>query len=195
MDPLFWSIILLVVGLFLLLLEIFVPSGGILGFLSVSSVLAAIITAFYNRGVEVGLIFVVITAFAVPAILVAAFRFWPHTPMGRRVLLNIPTEEEVLPDTPQRRTLRKLVGKVGVAKSMMLPSGAIAVEGLIVDAVSEGVAIEPGQHVRVIQVHGNRVVVSPTDEAPTGVEASKRDPNDILNQPIESLGLDDEPLA
>ena len=35
MDPLVWSIILLVVGLLLVMLEVFVPSGGVLGFLSV----------------------------------------------------------------------------------------------------------------------------------------------------------------
>ena len=195
MDPLFWSIILLAVGLLMLLLEVFVPSGGVLGFLSVVAVLASIVTAFYNRGLEVGLIFVVLTALAVPAVLAAAFRYWPHTPMGKRVLLDLPTEQEVLPDTPQLRKLRSLVGKVGVAKSMMLPSGAVAVEGLTVDAVSDGTAIEPGQHVRVIEVHGNRVVVSPTDEEPTHAEAAIRDPNDILSQPIESLWLDDEPLA
>ncbi len=195
MDPLFWSVVLLIAGLLLVVAEVFVPSGGVLGFLAVTTVLAAVATAFYNRGLEVGLVFVLITAFAVPAVLAAGFRYWPHTPMGKRVLLEIPTEQEVLPDSPQRRMLRRLVGKVGIAKSMMLPSGAVSVEGLTVDAVSEGVAIEPGQHVRVIEVHGNRVVVSPTDEQLTRTEAVNREPNDLLSQPIEWLGLEDEPLA
>lgn len=195
MDPLFWSIILLVAGLLLLLLEVFVPSGGVLGFLSVTAVLTSIVMAFYNRGVEVGMIFMAVTALAVPALLATAFRYWPHTPMGKRVLLELPTEEEVLPDSSQLRVLRRLVGKVGVAKSLMLPSGAVSVEGLTVDAVSEGVAIEPGQYVRVIEVRGNRVVVGPTDEKPAHPPATDEDPNDILKQPIESLGIDDEPLA
>ena len=194
MDPIVWSIILLFAGLLLILIEVFVPSGGILAFLSVATIIAAVGTAFYNRGPEVGTLFLVITAVAVPIVLAAAFRYWPDTSMGRRVLLGIPKEEDVLPDTPKLRMLRKLVGKVGVAKSMMLPSGAVSVEGVTVDAVSEGVAIEPGQYVRVIEVHGNRVVVSPTDELPS-TTTSNRSADDILNQPVESLGLDDEPLA
>ena len=43
----------------------------------------------------------------------------------------------------------------------MLPSGAVAFEELTVDAVSEGMAIEAGQKVRVVDVRGNRVVVRP----------------------------------
>ena len=43
-----------------------------------------------------------------------------------------------MPDTPERRTLRQLVGKLGVAKSVMLPSGAVLIDGQTIDALSEG---------------------------------------------------------
>ena len=195
MDPIVWSIVLLVAGLLLVLLEVFVPSGGVIGFLSVAAIVAAVVTAFYNRGLETGVVFLMITAVAVPIVLATAFRYWPQTPIGRRILLGVPTEEEVHPDTPQLRMLSKLVGKVGIAKSMMLPSGAVMVEGVTVDAVSEGDAIEAGQCVRVVQVHGNRVVVSPTDEELPENHPNNRTADDILSQPIESFGLDDEPLA
>lgn len=195
MDPLVWSIILLLAGLLLVVLEVFVPSGGVLGFLSVAAVLASIVTAFYSRGAQTGLVFVMITALAVPAVLVVAFRYWPHTPMGKRVLLEVHNERDLLPDTPQMQALRQLVGKVGVARSMMLPSGAIFIDGRTVDALSEGIAIEPGQFVRVIEVRGNRVVVSPTDERPK--LSGESEANDILSRPLESLGLEslEDPLA
>ncbi len=86
-----------------------------------------------------------------------------------------------------------MVGKVGTADTVMLPSGIITIEGLSVDAVSEGPPIEPGTRIRVIDVHGNRVLVRPTtpDELETIAQS------DVLSQPIESLGLDpfDDPLA
>jgi membrane-bound serine protease (ClpP class) len=147
--------------------------------------------AFYHRGIEVGFVFLTITAVLVPAALGLAFRWWPHTPMGRRLLLDVPRGDEVLPDTPQRRTLRQLVGKLGVAKTVMLPSGAVVINGVTIDALSEGMPIEAGQHVRVIEVRGNRVVVRPSDEA------APPPSDDILSRPIESLGLDglEEPLA
>jgi len=190
-SPLVWSILLMLFGLALVVLEVFLPSGGILGFLSVSSLVAAIGMAFYNYGSETGLIFVGVAAVSVPTVVAVAFKWWPHTPMGKRLLLDLPKSEDVLPDSPLRRSLRKLVGRVGVAKSVMLPSGAVLVDGMTVDALSEGVPIEPGQTVRVVAVRGNRVVVRPDDEA----RPAKG--NDVLSQSIESLGLDpfEDPLA
>jgi membrane-bound ClpP family serine protease len=190
MDPLVWAALLLLVGLILLVGEVFVPSGGVLGVLSVLSLGAGIVMAFYHRGIEAGVVFLTITAVVVPIALTSAFRWWPHTPMGRRLLLDVPRGDEVLPDNPQRRALRQLVGRFGVAKNVMLPSGAIEVGGQSFDAISEGMPIEAGQRVRVIEVRGNRVVVRPADDAPS-------DPDDMLSRPIESLGIDglDEPLA
>ncbi len=124
--------------------------------------------------------------------LVTAFRYWPKTPMGRRLLLDVPTAEEVLPDSPQRQRLRQLVGKRGVAKSVMMPSGAVQVDGQTIDALSEGISIEPGQAIQVIEVRGGRVLVRPLE---AGEEPFEKD--DVLSRPIESIGLDslDDPLA
>jgi membrane-bound serine protease (ClpP class) len=194
MNPLAWSILLMLLGLALIVLEVFLPSSGIIGFLSIASLLASIILAFYQCGPVVGVAFLAAAAVAVPSALVLAFRYWPSTPMGRRLLLDIPKSEEVLPDTPLRRKLRQLVGKVGTAKSLMLPSGAIVVDGLTFDALSEGMAIEAGQRVRVVEVRGNRVLVRPAEE---NEKAEPANPDDVLSQPIESLGLDpfEDPLA
>ncbi len=190
MDPLAWSALLLIVGLVLVTLEVFVPSGGVLGFLSIVSLLAGIILAFYHSGPEVGLLFLAVTAVALPTALALAFRWWPKTPMGRRLLLEVPKSEDVLPDSPERRSLRQLVGKLGVAKTLMLPGGPVLVEGRTIDALSEGQPIEAGQRVRIIEVRGNRVLVRPADDEPPPAD-------DLLSQPIESIGLDslEDPLA
>jgi membrane-bound ClpP family serine protease len=192
MDPLVWSVMLLFLGLALVCIEVFVPSGGILGFLSIASLMAGIILAFYHRGPEVGFLFLIVTAVAVPAALVLAFRYWPKTPMGRRLLLEVPRGEELRPDSPKRQQLRQLVGKVGVAKSLMMPSGAVLIEGATIDALSEGMSIEAGTRIQVIEVRGTRVVVRAVDES-----ESPRVSDDVLSQPIESLGLDslEDPLA
>ncbi len=165
MPPYFWSAILLVIGLGLVIAEIFLPSGGLIGFISFSSIIAAIVLAFVQSGVIVGTIFLMVACVAVPAALVAAFRFLPDTPMGKRLLPSIPSPEEVLPDSEERRRLRKLVGRVGRAKSMMLPSGAVMIDGHIIDAMSEGMPIEPEQAVRIIDVRGATVVVRPVDNS------------------------------
>lgn len=190
MAPLVWSALLLILGLVLVTVEVFVPSGGILGFLSIASLTAGIFLAFSHGGAGTGFLFLGITAAAVPTALMLAFRWWPKTPMGRRLLLGVPRSDEVLPDSPQRRTLRQMVGKFGVAKTVMLPSGAVVIEGQTIDALSEGMPIEAGQRVRVIEVRGNRVVVRPAEDQPSQAD-------DVLSRPIESLGLEslDDPLA
>ena len=85
--------------------------------------------------------------------------------MGRRVLLIAPTSEDVLPTIPRKDYLKGLVGRIGRAKSKMLLSGVITIDGRTVDAVSESMPIEVGQAVRVVQVRGHGVVVRPIDEA------------------------------
>jgi membrane-bound serine protease (ClpP class) len=186
MDHLFWSAILLLVGLLLVVGEVFVPSGGLLGFLAVAAVLASVTMAFFSSGVQTGLLFLTVAVVAVPVTLSLAFRWWPKTPMGKRLLLEPRRGDEVLPDSPQRRRLRDLVGKVGKANTVMLPSGGVTIGGHSIDAVSEGMAIDAGQRVRVVDVRGNRVVVRPVVDD----ESDARTTGDILSQPIESLGID-----
>ena len=192
MSPFFWAALLLLVGLGLVMLETFVPSGGILGFLSFTSILASIVLAFYESGPKVGAVFLIIACVAVPVVLSVAFSFLPQTPMGKRLLPSIPTTEEVMHDSEERRFLRELVGHVGRAKSKMLPSGAVVIDGHTIDAVSEGQPIEPNQPVRVIEVRGSLVVVRAIEEGQVG--DAKTD--DLLSRPIESLGIDPlDPLA
>jgi membrane-bound serine protease (ClpP class) len=87
-----------------------------------------------------------------------------------------------------------LLGRVGVARSKMLPSGAVEIDGQMIDAVTRGQAIEPGTYVVVCEVRANRVVVRPAakDQRP-----SQSNPEDVLSRPIEELGIDslEDPLA
>jgi membrane protein implicated in regulation of membrane protease activity len=99
---------------------------------------------------------------AVPTALSLAVRWWPNTPIGRMILIARPeSSDEVLPETVQYRGLKELVGRRGLAKGLMLPSGSVVIDGKLFDAVSEGVAIEPGTAVVVVNVSTQRLVVRP----------------------------------
>lgn len=197
MSLLVWSLVLLSLGLGLILLEVFVPSSGVLGILAGLSVIAAIVVAFME-GPYVGLAIVSTTVVALPAAVAIALRIWPTTSIGRRILLGVPKAEELLPDDEATQRLKSLVGKQGVAQSLMLPSGAVLIEGRTYDATAPGVAIEPGTAVRVVEVHGARIVVRPMEDDDAHVNPlAPADSNDPLSRPIESLGLDgfDQPLG
>jgi len=64
----------------------------------------------------------------------------------------------VLPETGAA-DLAAQIGKQGVAKRLMVPSGQVQIEGRSYEAVSEGPAIEAGQAVVVVKVSTRRLVV------------------------------------
>jgi membrane-bound ClpP family serine protease len=176
-----WSILLLVLGLGLAVLEVFIPSGGILGFLSFCSILAAIVLGFMDAERRwLGPVVIALAVVGVPVIVVAGFKVWPKTAMGRRVLLMAPKGDDVLPTDPRMGQLKGLIGRVAQAKCDMLPGGAITIDGRTVNAVSEGMPIEAGQRVRVIEVRANRVIVRPVEE-----ETPTESAEDPLLRPIE----------
>ena len=151
MTPMVWALIALVLGLGLVVLEFFVPSGGLLGFLAFAALATSLVLAF-THSATAGLGFVVTILIALPTIVIVGLNILPHTPIGRRVFLSAPDADDVLPDVDTWGGLYKLVGQIGQAKSPMRPSGAISIEGKSVDAVSSGMPIEEGQLVRVIEV-------------------------------------------
>jgi len=184
MEPWIWAVLLLVLGLGLATLEILVPSGGLLGFLAVAAILGSIVVGFMQSWAA-GLSLSVAALVAVPLVVVVGLRWWPHTPIGRRVLLGVPKEQDILPDSPKVRDLKALVGRVGRARSQMLLSGAVVIDGRTYDAMSESQPIEVGQMVRVVQVRGTEIVVRPADK-PTPPRAAE----DPLSQPIDSVAPD-----
>jgi len=111
--------------------------------------------------------------------------------MGKAFLGELPAETDVHPDDPRRA----LVGRVGIAKSKMLPSGSVLIDDRLIDAMSQGMAIEIGQAVVVVEVKANRVVVRPADEEEAG--QATVDPSEMLSKPIDELGLEslDDPLG
>lgn len=190
LDPFTWAIILLLLGCALVVLEVFIPSGGVLGILSGLAILGSIIFAF-RRDTTAGLSFALIALVAVPVLITLAFRIWPHTPIGKAFLGELPSEAETKPIDPRR----ELVGHLGIAKSLMLPSGSVLIDGHLIDAISQGDAIESGEPVVVVEVRANRVVVRRAD--PDEVDRRVDDPRDLLSKPIDQLGFDgfDEPLG
>ena len=127
-----------------------------------------------------------------PTAVALAIRHWPNTSMGRRVLLDAPTGDQVIPHDDPRHVLPQLVGRLGRAKTVMLPGGTVLIDGRTYEAVSEGMSIEADAPVRVVQVRHSRLVVRKIEGPLTPVET-----DDPLAQPAESLGIEplDDPLT
>lgn len=166
MTPLVWILLLLLVGLALIMLEVFVPSGGVLGLLAVLALGAGVVMAFVEQGMATGLTTLAGVFVAVPIVLVLAFQWFPATPLGRRVLPPPPQAEDLLPDSGHRQRLRGLVGRGGQAATELVPWGGIEVGGESFEAVSDGEPIAAGAEVEVVGVQGRALVVRVRPVAP-----------------------------
>lgn len=199
MNASLWIAALVAVGLGMILLEVFVPSGGVLGLLAVAALGAGVVTAFYELGALAGLAVLASVFVAVPIVLVLAFRWFPLTPLGRRVLPPAPEANDVIPDAAVRQRLRSLVGRFGHTTSELLPWGHVEVDGRRIDAVSEGGPIAENTRIEVVGVQGRAVVVRsggvlPPAEAPViePLPENRAEPHDPRLSPVlESFDFDE----
>ncbi|NQU43084.1 hypothetical protein HQ520_07350 [bacterium] len=183
----FLEIALFILGILLLLVEIFViPGFGVAGLAGIALVLVSLVLAMVKLPSEniPGLsqwstqalshaIWQVIIVFValVPIIYILA-KFLPATPIFRKLVLNPETaaaESERMRAAPVGLRLEKprpgeaLLGVEGTALTDLRPSGMALIDNRRVDVVTEGGYISAGSRVRVIEVHGNYHVVA---EAP-----------------------------
>ena len=159
MSPLFWVTTLLFVGLFVMVLEVFIPSGGLLGFVSIAAIVAAIATAFAEQGIGPGFLVLAITAVAVPATLAMAFHLFPSTPLGRRIMPSPPEPQDLVPDQKQRERLREFVGSQGRVVTDLVPWGQVEVSNERIEAVSRAGPISNETVIEVVGTEGRAVVV------------------------------------
>ena len=185
MSLIYWALILMLLGLATIALEMFVPSAGLLGFLAAAFIISAIVVAF-TSSLQAGAIMLLATVVFIPVFIAVAVKIWPNTPIGRRVLIGTVNEEDVLPVGEHYESLKNMVGRRGVAKSKMLPSGLVVIEGEKIDAVSEGMAIEPGDPIQVVAVRTNKVIVRKVDPSET-IASSALEDDDILSKPIDDV--------
>jgi membrane-bound ClpP family serine protease len=153
-----WAIILLVLGLIILVVEVFVPSGGLLGVLAGASLLGSVCLAF-SRGLGSGLVFLTVVLLTVPTIIGAGMHYWPNTRLGRKMVLQPPQPSDVDPTSDRDRLLRELVGQVGRTLTPHLPSGITELDGRRVDTIAIEMSLEAGTLVRIVDVQGHRVLV------------------------------------
>lgn len=197
MQTLLWVGALLLVGLAVMVLEVFVPSGGVLGLVSLVAIGAAIVMAFMEQGAGFGMAVLAVAFAAVPAVLAMAFRWFPDTPLGRRVLPPPPAPEDVIPAADRRRRLRQLVGRSGRVVSELVPWGAVAVGDGQFEAVSETGPVAAGTEVEVVGVQGGALVVRAAARPvaaeplrPAAVEQPDPAPPERLSQVLEEFEFD-----
>lgn len=163
--------LLFLLGLILILLEVFVlPGFGVAGIIGIILMLGSLALVTVDKIPESGndwmkfggqvakLMFLLIGA-GVGAFLIA--RYLPKVPYANRMVLAPTAEREATDPTvlPGAAQAANLLGAIGVATTVLRPAGTVQFGDEFVDVVSDGGFIPPGTRVQVVEVEGTRIVV------------------------------------
>jgi membrane-bound serine protease (ClpP class) len=197
MDPALIALCGLLVGLALLVLEFFIPSGGLILILAIVSLVAGTWGAwkawspdrmwmFYSY---LGLLLVLS-----PGSVVAGLYLINSTSLGSKILLDGPEQDEIIGFRKSAETLRELIGQRGETLGLLNPGGMVTIDGTRYHCESPGMTIQPKTEVEVIEVQGNRLVVRVPlgdairqDSTADDAKVAGRDDQTVVAQDDETL--------
>lgn len=157
------SVVLFVIGLALLVAELFVP-GGIVGVIGGALMIISIL--FAGESVVHMAYSILIAVFIGIIGMVIVMKFFGKNLhfFNKLILRDATTTEEGYVSNVNRIDL---LGKIGDTITPLRPAGTIIVGNERIDAVSEGSYVKANQKVEVIHVEGSRIIVRETKK---GVE-------------------------
>jgi membrane-bound serine protease (ClpP class) len=170
------EIVLFLIGLGLLVVEIFITPGfgvmGISGFLLIGISLLLSMQDFviprfdwewnlFGRNAMVVFIGLVaaITGIAVIALLGPKTRLFDRLTLKTQITGTATSDEGAQAEGSGRKDSQSLVGKIGIAATTLRPVGRVEIDGEVYEAEADGLFVEPGRGVKVTRVRGNTVTV------------------------------------
>ncbi len=155
------SLILLILGFGLILAEVFFPSFGVISLIAGASIVGSVVTGFHVH-TGFGITLLVIAILGVPTVIFLAFRVFPRTPLGRRMVAqgsDWKKEERAAVE----HSAARFVGREGVAYGPLRPTGIAMFGEERMDVVTRGEHLEAGTRVHAVRFIANRLVVEKTN--------------------------------
>lgn len=191
--PAYYATALLIAFYALVIAEVLIPSGGLLGASAlVVAVTSVIIGCTYSFEFGMMLLFIFLTT--TPILFAIVIKLWPKTRIGRRMLNRDTLESESagpIAKTIDGTPLTQMVGRVGKATSKLLPAGEVKIDGHKATAVSTGLPIDKGDWIWAVRIRAGKLQVrSATQSEVAASQGAVESPSD---QPIDPTFL--EPIA
>lgn len=149
------TIILFILGVGLVIAELFLPHG-IAGVIGAIAIIGSIILAGGDP-LTMGISVLIAIAIAVIGMVILMKFFGKKLHLLNKMVLMDATDTESGYVSNVNRT--ELLGKLGETVTPLRPSGTIILDGERIDVVSEGNYIDAGKHVKIVKVEGSRIVV------------------------------------
>ena len=155
-----FSLILFIVGIGLLIVEMFEPGFGFFGAFGIVSLIACIFVTANTvaQGLILTAIFFVILLIMLGIFLALVSK--GKLP-GKLVLRESETLDQGFSGTED---MSYLMGKTGKVVTTCRPVGHVDFDGVKLEVVTQGEFIENGEIVEVVEIEGNRVVIKPINK-------------------------------
>jgi membrane-bound serine protease (ClpP class) len=148
-----WYILLIIIGFFLIALEVFII-GGVLGVLGCVALLGAAAIGFNLFGVGGGVLSLLALMVGTSSLLFLWIKVFPNSPIGRKLTLHKSINEEK--GNPENDDL---LGSCGEATTDLRPGGLVRIDDRRVDVQAASGWIDKGSQVEVIRVEGIQITV------------------------------------
>ena len=150
-----YHIAVFLVGVLMIIVEILLPTVGLLAGLGVAAMLYSIVLAL---GGDIGALAALGIALVIAVVLfLLIVSRLPSSRLWNKIVLQKSSRTEEGYVSAAERT--ELVGKTGEVLTELRPSGTARIDGRPVDVISEGAFIQKGKSIVVLSVNGSRVVV------------------------------------
>lgn len=153
------ALALIVLGLIAVLVEAFVPAGGLLGLGGAASIVAGVVVGFTRVGPAAGWTLLLFAVAGVPLLLFVSLRLFPSSRAGRWLVLRHTERGEEGYAVRDPAEAAGLVGREAVALTDLRPVGTAEIGGRRYTVVTDGEYVDRGRRLRVTSVEGNRIVV------------------------------------
>jgi membrane-bound serine protease (ClpP class) len=162
-DMASWPVILglYLSGILLIVLELFLPTGGITGIIGLGAIGVGIYSA-YLISPGAALFSVIGVVLALPVAVAFVVKYWHKTPAGR---LMSPENPELTPDDRMPVSeLTELLGATGKSVTMLRPVGTCEFNGKRIECKAEYGMIEAGTEVTAVRLIDRTVVVRASNQ-------------------------------
>ena len=165
-TALIWGIVLLGLAVLLLLIEAFVPAGGLIGVLAVVSAITGLVLITWSNTV-LGLIATLLTLIAAPVLVMLMLKYAPDMPITRLMSLGndgiskTDPASEAAPAQAGGPSAQLRPGDTGQALTALRPMGTCRIRGRTLECTAQDAMIEPDTPVTIRRIDGHQVWVSP----------------------------------
>jgi membrane-bound ClpP family serine protease len=164
---LLWGFGLVLLAGFLLFIELFVPSGGVIGLVAGVTAISGVVF-FWRESTMWGLSATLGVLILGPCAVAFMLKIYPETYVGRKLILGGSRADEdsfaarIQAQAEEQAIRGSLIGRTGVTINNLRPVGEVRIDGHRHEALAESGVIDAGVEITVVSVVDNQIKVRPT---------------------------------